>query len=261
MAATCHMRSYVTFGKTRLSPTMCGIARSTNNSFGQFAESTVRSPTNDGFRIVLADPPIDWSEIKGFEDLLPWLKQRPFDEAAIVEREVLAKHRRALLIAGAGHHLNGSPLLKVIRAHGVDPLKIWTTTKENLADLQSSVRSWPRPSLTFIKGTVLGKAGIRSFYGSTGAGVPPGPLEKQFDAILYLGPPSSLTQSHIAPELCSDQRYLDMRLPRLRMQPAGRRDVEPTLLGYSVGHWEGETLVIETTHFAPHRQGSGPGVP
>ena len=168
-------------------------------------------------RIVLADPPIDWSQIKDFQDLLPWLKRRPFDEAAIVEREVLAKGRRALLIAGAGHHLNGSPLLKAIGAHGVEPFKVWaTTTKENLADLEPSVGSWPRPSLTLVKGTVLGQADIRDFYG-IGGGAPAGPLEKQFDAILYLGPPSSLTESHLAPELCSDRQYLDMRLPRLRM--------------------------------------------
>jgi hypothetical protein len=46
-------------------------------------------------RIELADPPIDWSQIKTFQDLLPWLKRRPFDEAAIVEREVLAKNRKS----------------------------------------------------------------------------------------------------------------------------------------------------------------------
>jgi len=32
-------------------------------------------------------------------------------------------------------------------------------------------------------------------------------------------------------------------------------DLEPTLMGHSIGHWEGDTLVIDTIGFSPHPQG------
>jgi len=38
-------------------------------------------------------------------------------------------------------------------------------------------------------------------------------------------------------------------------------NAEPTSRGHSIGHWEGDTLVVETTHFAPHRSGNGRGIP
>jgi hypothetical protein len=33
----------------------------------------------------------------------------------------------------------------------------------------------------------------------------------------------------------------------------------PTLHGHSIGHWEGQTLVVDTTQFAPHREGNAMG--
>lgn len=37
--------------------------------------------------------------------------------------------------------------------------------------------------------------------------------------------------------------------------------IEPSIFGHSIGHWEGETLVIDTIGFAPHPLGVGFGVP
>jgi hypothetical protein len=172
-------------------------------------------PRDAQLRVVLAEPPIDWSAIETFADLLPWLQRRFPYEAEVVEREVLTKDRKALLLSGAGHYLNETPLLNAIQAHGKSLFKIWSTNREDLADLQPNVRAWPRPSFALIRGTALGAADIASFY--TVGIAPPGPLEEQFDAVLYLGPPSALTEAEIAPELCSDQEYLDMRLRRLKM--------------------------------------------
>jgi hypothetical protein len=38
-------------------------------------------------------------------------------------------------------------------------------------------------------------------------------------------------------------------------------DLEPSLQGHSIGWWEGETLVVDTIGFAPHREGVGFGMP
>jgi len=38
-------------------------------------------------------------------------------------------------------------------------------------------------------------------------------------------------------------------------------DVEPSLLGHSIGRWEGATLVIDTVGFEPHQLGVGFGIP
>ena len=34
-----------------------------------------------------------------------------------------------------------------------------------------------------------------------------------------------------------------------------------SLQGHSIGRWEGDTLVVDTTHFAEHRVGNAMGVP
>jgi len=171
-------------------------------------------PEQEKIRVLLADPPIDWTLINGFEDLLPWLQQRMPFEAGLVEREVLSKNRRALLLFAAGHVLEESPLVAAIRRDGQSLFKIWTADREDLAELEPSVMSWPRPSIALVKGTILGMRDLRGFYMES---APPGHFEDQFDAILYLGPPSSLTYSEIAPELCSDGEYLSFRIPRLEM--------------------------------------------
>lgn len=47
--------------------------------------------------------------------------------------------------------------------------------------------------------------------------------------------------------------YLDGRKPAA--------NAKPTLHGHSTGKWEGSTLVVDTTHFAEHREGNALGLP
>jgi hypothetical protein len=44
-------------------------------------------------------------------------------------------------------------------------------------------------------------------------------MEDQFDAILYLGPPSIFTKSQLSRALCADRGYMEMRLWRLSLAP------------------------------------------
>ena len=47
----------------------------------------------------------------------------------------------------------------------------------------------------------------------------------------------------------------------IHMNVDSRRRASDSVLGHSVGRWDGETLVIHTTHFSPHAAGNGMGVP
>jgi hypothetical protein len=59
-------------------------------------------------RIVLADPPLDWSKIKTAKEYEPFT-DRDGSYAEVVEREVLAKHHRAFLLAGQFHVIKQTP--------------------------------------------------------------------------------------------------------------------------------------------------------
>ena len=58
---------------------------------------------NRQLRVLLADPPIDWSAVKTAPDHFKWLRMRDTHGAELIQREVLAKKRKALLIFGAMH--------------------------------------------------------------------------------------------------------------------------------------------------------------
>jgi hypothetical protein len=46
-------------------------------------------------------------------------------------------------------------------------------------------------------------------------------MQEQFNAILYLGPPSGLTWSQLSPALSSDPEYIKMRADRLAWASMG----------------------------------------
>jgi hypothetical protein len=50
---------------------------------------------------------------------------------------------------------------------------------------------------------------------------PPTQMQDQFDAILYLSPPTAITFSELPKSLCADAEYTRMRLARLARAPGG----------------------------------------
>jgi hypothetical protein len=79
-----------------------------------------------------------------------------------------------------------------------------TTTRQLavLNSLQADVESWRVPSSAVIRGTMLD---AKEF--------------KYRDAVLYLGSPSAMTFSRLAPALCADRDYMEMRLWRMSLSP------------------------------------------
>jgi len=194
--------------------------------------ANARLPRTRQLRVLLGDPPIDWDHVHDLQDLQKAMGDRDGYALEVLRREALAKGRRALVIYG-GQHLvrrNTVPgaadqwargvIARMEKDHLAGAFTILPETRRDLSALQPDVASWPIPSLAVLRGTVLGST-IWD----------PGPqrravrTEEQFDAILYLGPPSSMTASKLAPALCSDRVYMEMRIWRLGLIPPrlGRR--------------------------------------
>jgi len=207
-------------------------------------------PVERRLRVLLGDPPLDWASPQGSgparTDDFP---------ASVIQREVLARKRRALVIFGGMHLLrkrtpflrpkdpalapvaamlasrfqNGSIVEQLDRL-GARVFVVATSTDFDISTLQANVDTWRRPSLALIRGTPLGvassvtyfprsspvirgRAGVQETLQPDLTAVPP--MQDVVDAVLYLGPPSSITQSRLTRELCADPVYLKMRLDRL----------------------------------------------
>ncbi|HEX2444556.1 MAG TPA: hypothetical protein VHJ77_11480 [Vicinamibacterales bacterium] len=60
-------------------------------------------PRERQLRVLLGDPPIDSDNIRNRDDHFKWIEKRESHPAALIQLEVLARGRRALLVYGLGH--------------------------------------------------------------------------------------------------------------------------------------------------------------
>jgi hypothetical protein len=186
-------------------------------------------PSDRQLRVLLAGPPINWDAVTTHEDIMRWMEKGDPLARDMIAREVLSRNRRALVVYGDGHFLRhgrlrgmegpAPTLLNLIEATGVSVFSIWTNTTVQLERMQRDVASWPVPSLTVVRGTRLGTLDFKYFGGVETA--PPSRMEEQFDAVLYLGPVSSITFSELPAALCADDDYTRMRLARVSFAPSG----------------------------------------
>jgi hypothetical protein len=205
-------------------------------------------------RVLLGQPPVgmdqalahpqDHSLVTGF------ISSSPLDThlAAVVEREVLARGRRALLIAGGGHLLrglydeDGAPHLnaaaRLVQRHPgslfvVDLQVLPQGPQQDEAGerLRTAVAAWPRPSLALLRGTWLG-ALVQTLDGTwinwgaqRATGPATAPYEAQADALLYLGPGEILSASQADPAIYYWGTYANhlRRLDVLESQVLGQK--------------------------------------
>ena len=194
--------------------------------------ATVRSvnqtrPAPTRLRVLLADPPIDWSTIHDQASWERFVDIRDTHAADVIEREVLAKGHRALLIFGGGHverekafdafgppkHPRLANLAELLEAHHPGAtLLVWPHMAGWMtSELDPRLARWPRPALARLKGTWLGAAHVGPPLGTPR-------LEDLADAFLYLGPTTSLTNSKPSPEIYRDTAYLRELLRRNAIQ-------------------------------------------
>jgi hypothetical protein len=203
-------------------------------------------PRTRHHRALLGDPPIEWENVHTNAEYQRWLAQRDSHAAAVVEREAIARKRRALICYGRMHlqrkqqianYQMDNPLAQtvislLVRA-GVRPFVVVAISEE-------AVQSWPVPSIAPLRGTTLG-AEVMPEQTETRVSVRDGKLvpiprdqwitmrmEDQFDAVLYLGPPSTLRVAPLSPTICADRDYVETHLRRMAI--AGLPASEPDKL-------------------------------
>jgi hypothetical protein len=220
------------------------------NSIGMQAQEmiravrTVNAALSDGkkLRIIAGDPPIDWDNITSPQDHGHWLELRDTYPADTIRRQVLDRSRHALVIYGQGHlqrrQIASNYDMSTWQSQTVVSLlehdsparifNVWTLLDRGV-DVPE-VASWPVPSLAALLGTNLGARDFGTYWLGLGArfAVRSGqlvplpraewktmPIENEFDALLYLGPPSSMTNATIPAALCQDSQFVNTRLQRL----------------------------------------------
>jgi hypothetical protein len=181
-------------------------------------------PAGRRLRVLLGEPPVDWEGALSPREVFDkWGPLRDSHAADLIQREVVARGRRALVVYGDGHLHRVNPihgglsnsLVARLERGGVKTFVVYTTAAPyaRFESLQADIVSWRKPSLALVQGTTIGA-------GSAGVLLPPGPehstkLEQLADAVLYLGHPSTITRAPYPESLCEDQAFLAMRAARV----------------------------------------------
>lgn len=207
-------------------------------------------PPAQRLRVLLGDPPVDWSQIQltKVEDTFPWQEKREDHYVEVVEQQVLAPGHHALLIAGLAHFTRewatlDAPDLRntVMRLERSHPGSMHVVLPHlgfgaETSALEPYLADWPIPSLVSLQTTWLGELDAALHFANfapAGAELPPHKpnftLSRMADSYLYLGPRSSLTQSTCNPAVyLGDAQYLGA-LRRRESVSAGIFTVESLL--------------------------------
>ncbi|MBB5778972.1 hypothetical protein [Nonomuraea jabiensis] len=163
-------------------------------------------PARRRIRVLLGDPPIDWSRITTQDQVDAFLAQRDAHMASVVKREVLAKKRRALICYGSGHVMH-SPQPGQNADHAVPLIEEQTGRHVYVIVTGSHPRlaTCPRRTVIPCSGNWLESTDAGQFMDAPRlCGLP---LGKLADAVLYLGQPTELTQSLWNPAIFLDPVY------------------------------------------------------
>jgi hypothetical protein len=167
-------------------------------------ETNMKRKRQHHIRVLCGDPNIDWTQVKEGKDILPYLRSREQSYAQVVKNEVLAKHRRALLIMGVGHFLRHFDVMasrkefdieQQLRAGGANPYVIvsGTNTTGGVNQVDHRLDSWPVPIIVSLANNWLGELpAVPVVRAGRGPSLPGLKLRDAADALLYLGPQNDL---------------------------------------------------------------------
>lgn len=214
------------------------------NFFAQVREVNRSLPPQERIRVWLGEPVIDWDKIKTHDDWFAINRTRDDYAADLIERNVLAHGKKALVIYGGGHFeapVSGSAgeklqqagwkntnLADIVRRQHPGALFValfynGTANKDCAQEIERGMTSWPVPGLaapahgSFVADRLRACNTLRA----GDASLPPGLTGRekqqvvdatkdamsQADGVLYLGPSGSLTYSPYIPDQYLDAEY------------------------------------------------------
>lgn len=220
------------------------------NLYASIRSVNLSLPQNSRIKVWLGDPPINWPQVKSKDEWQVLENQRDSHPTALIEREILDKGKKALVIYGAGHfgkYPGGLALSSPVvtqrslnmraRLDNRHPGALYVispymgyTTAACAEKFEKNFSGASAPSLISpVRGSTL-EADVVSPGCYPISKIPQITQEeyelsaRQFagldsDALLYLGPRKSLTESPMVPDLYLDLEFraeMDRRL-RLRL--------------------------------------------
>ncbi|MBZ5523991.1 MAG: hypothetical protein LAP21_17275 [Acidobacteriia bacterium] len=196
-------------------------------------------PPAKRLRVLAGDPPIDWDQIKDYER--KWKFDREASIASVMEKEVLSRHRKALMLFGEFHLMHGQEKSAVSIYERDYPNRTFVIAElgsfdTDLPALSSSpFATWPFPSIARARGTWLGAMDLDQFYpkqvyidndcNMRTVEYPKSmqkPMEDMFDAFLYLGPQDLRLKEKAPADIALDIDYM-MELERRQALPGPPR--------------------------------------
>jgi hypothetical protein len=212
---------------------MCGQSGFFEQFFPLVRAINQKLPATKRLRVLAGDPPIDWEKVKTSEEARRFLDRGP-SIVSVMEKEVLSRHRKALMLFGTFHLMHGTdsdvstyekdyPHLTFV----ISDLGIYDTNRQ-VASI-SPFASWPYPSLALTKRTWLGALSLSDIFPppinvevdsetcKVQISYPPGqqePIEAFVDAFLYLGPQDFRLNEPMPADIALDADYMTELLRR-----------------------------------------------
>ena len=216
---------------------MCGMSGFFEQLFPLVRAINQKLPPGKRLRVLASDPPIDWDQVKSSQDIGKFSDRDP-SIASVMEREVLSKHRKALMLFGNFHLMHGAGVgagnaVTIYekdypnRTFIISDLGNFDTGLPTLSS--SSFASWPVPSLARAKGTWLGALGLGHFYPPTvwtdndcnvHDELPNNeqkPMSDLVDAFLYLGPQDLRLTEPMPADIALDGDYMTESIRRMAL--------------------------------------------
>jgi hypothetical protein len=206
---------------------MCGQSGFFEQFFPLVRAINQKLPTTKRLRVLAGDPPIDWEKVKTSEEARKFLDRGP-SIVSVMEKEVLSKHRKALMLFGTFHLLHGTDS-DVSTYEKVYPHLTFVISDLGVYDTNQRVgsispfASWPNPSLALTKGTWLGALSLSDISPplfnidvdsetcKVQIAFPPEmqkPMETLVDAFLYLGPQEFRLSEPMPADIALDADYM-----------------------------------------------------